>query len=77
MKKKSKCFNEPTYIYGTGTYLLGISVVFFINILVNTTWYLNLFFLLCFLPMSMLLISKSKRMSRELMKKKIKKVKKK
>jgi len=76
---KRKSLSEPTYVYGTGTYFLGVSVVFFLNLLINIPWYLNLFCLFCFLPMSMFLISKSKRMSRDLMKKKArgKKVKKK
>jgi len=70
MGKKSRCLNEPTYVYGTGTYFLGVSIVFFINLLVDLPWYTNLFFLIIFFSTSMLLISKSKRMSKELMKEK-------
>lgn len=70
MKKKSRYFNELTYIYGIGFYFLGVSIVFFLNLLVTIPWHTNLFFSIIFFSTSMLLISKSKRMSKELIKKK-------
>jgi len=70
MKKRCKFFDERTYVYGTGCYFLGVSIVFFLNLLINIPWYLNLFCLFCFLPMGMLLISKSKRLEQELRKEK-------
>jgi len=70
MKKKNRSFNEPICIYGIGFYFLGVSIVFFLNLLVTIPWHTNLFFSIIFFSTSMLLISKSKRMSKELMKKK-------
>ena len=77
MKKNNKGFDKLTLIYATGTYFLGVSVVFFINIILEFSWYTNLFFLLCFFPASLILMSKSKRMNRELKKKEKKEARKK
>jgi len=74
--KKKKGLDEVTIHYGIGLYFLGVSVVFFSNIIANLPWYLNLFCFICFFPTSMIFISRAKKMNRELQKK-IKKEKKK
>jgi len=67
--KKKKGLDEVTIYYGIGLYFLGVSVVFFSNIITNLPWYLNLFCLMCFFPTSMFFISRAKRMQRDLDKK--------
>lgn len=68
--KKSKCFNDVIICYGVGFYLLGVSAGFLLNLLLDIPWQINLFYGIVMFITSMILISKSKRMGRDLMKKK-------
>ena len=67
--KKKKGLDQVAYLYGLGMYMLGLSIVFFMNLIVNLPWYLNLFYLICFFPTGLYFLSKAKRINRELQKK--------
>ena len=70
---KKRILDDITFCYASGNYLIGVSLVFFINLFINLPWYINLFYLIILLPTGLGLLSRSKRLSKDLNKKRKKK----
>ena len=72
MGKKS-IFDNIIFCYAGGCYLIGASVILFFNLLINIPWYVGLFYFIVLFPTGLALMSRSKRLSKELRKKRKKK----
>jgi len=76
---KKRFLDNTTDYFGAGTYFLGVSAGVLINLLLNIPWQIKLFYFIVMFITGLILISKSKKLDKELRKKKAmgKKVKKK
>ena len=67
---KKRFWDDAISYYGIGFYFLGVSAGFLLNLLLEIPWQINLFYIIVMFTTSMILISRSKRMSRDLIKEK-------
>jgi len=63
---KKRILDNAINCYTGGAYFIGVSLVFFLNLFISLPWYINLFYFIIMFPTGLALLSRSKRLDKEL-----------